>query len=119
MVVEHPDLAALCSALIDLANERGGPDNITVIAARFEGEALPEPGEAEGVGYQVYELPGAETESVDLGSPPTHEPEPAPDLPAPASAAPVATEPAAERPRSLLLFAALFALLAFLLTLLL
>ena len=49
MAAEHADLPALCSALIDLANERGGPDNITVVAARFEGEGLPEPGpEASG-----------------------------------------------------------------------
>lgn len=34
--------AALCAALVSLANERGGPDNVTVIVARFEGEGLPE-----------------------------------------------------------------------------
>jgi protein phosphatase len=50
---EHADLAALCSALIDLANSRGGPDNITVVAARFEGEGLPEDG-TEAVGHQRY-----------------------------------------------------------------
>ncbi len=27
-----------------MANERGGPDNITVIAARFDGDDLPETG---------------------------------------------------------------------------
>ena len=54
---EHPDLPTLCSALIDLANGRGGPDNITVIAVRFEGEALPETDESGGVGYSTYELP--------------------------------------------------------------
>jgi protein phosphatase len=54
---EHRDLPTLCSALIDLANGRGGPDNITVIAARFEGEALPDPKEAGGVGYSTYDLP--------------------------------------------------------------
>jgi Serine/threonine protein phosphatase len=36
------DLAQLCAKLIDLANERGGPDNITAVAVRFEGEALPD-----------------------------------------------------------------------------
>jgi PPM family protein phosphatase len=54
-----PEPPALCSALIDLANERGGPDNITVITALFEGEGLPEPDGAEGVGYQSYQLPQA------------------------------------------------------------
>jgi hypothetical protein len=54
---EHTDLPTLCSALIDLANGRGGPDNITVITARFEGEALPEVAETGAVGYSAYELP--------------------------------------------------------------
>src|SRR4051812_1718551 len=54
---EHADLPALCSALIDLANGRGGPDNITVVTARFEGAGLPEPDEADGVGYSTYQLP--------------------------------------------------------------
>jgi protein phosphatase 2C-like protein len=34
------DLTDACRALIDKANERGGEDNITVIIARFDGEAL-------------------------------------------------------------------------------
>jgi serine/threonine protein phosphatase PrpC len=54
---DHADLPALCSALIDLANERGGPDNITVVTARFEGEGLAEAGETDGVGYSIYQLP--------------------------------------------------------------
>jgi serine/threonine protein phosphatase PrpC len=56
---QYPDPPALCSALIDLANARGGPDNITVVTALFEGEGLPEPDGAEGVGYQTYQLPQA------------------------------------------------------------
>src|SRR3954470_9232824 len=56
---EHADLPALCSALIDLANARGGPDNITVVAARFEGEGLPEANGNEGVGHQRYYLAGS------------------------------------------------------------
>ena len=55
MAREHTDLAALCSALIDLANARGGPDNITVVAARFDGEGLPEANGTEGVGHQTYQ----------------------------------------------------------------
>jgi protein phosphatase len=61
MVARQPELADLCSALIDLANERGGPDNITVVAAHFEGDGLPEPSEAEDVGYAVYHLQEGET----------------------------------------------------------
>jgi serine/threonine protein phosphatase PrpC len=56
---QHPEPPALCSALIDLANARGGPDNITVVTARFDGAGLPEADSAEGVGYQSYELPPA------------------------------------------------------------
>jgi PPM family protein phosphatase len=52
---EHTDLPALCSALIDLANARGGPDNITVVAAHFDGEGLPEANGTDGVGHQTYQ----------------------------------------------------------------
>lgn len=34
------DLAAACTALVELANERGGPDNVTVLAARLHGDGL-------------------------------------------------------------------------------
>ena len=54
---EQGDSQALCAALIDLANARGGPDNITVITARFEGEGLPEAAGDDGVGYRSYQLP--------------------------------------------------------------
>lgn len=67
------DLMELCSRLIELANSRGGPDNITAIAARFTGEGLPvADGQAE-VGHQVYPLTEGEatTEPVPVytGSP--------------------------------------------------
>ena len=42
---EADDPAELCHRLIDLANERGGPDNITVVAARLSGEGLAEAGQ--------------------------------------------------------------------------
>ncbi len=34
------DLTAACRRLVEIANERGGEDNITVIIAKFDGEAL-------------------------------------------------------------------------------
>jgi serine/threonine protein phosphatase PrpC len=37
---QSEDLAAACRRLVEMANERGGEDNITVIAARFDGESL-------------------------------------------------------------------------------
>jgi len=41
-VARLPDLEKLGGELITLANNRGGPDNITVVAARFDGPGLPE-----------------------------------------------------------------------------
>jgi PPM family protein phosphatase len=64
---DYADLAALCSALIDLANSRGGPDNITVVAARFEGEGLPEDG-TEAVGHQRYHLEQVSTPTEPLSA---------------------------------------------------
>jgi serine/threonine protein phosphatase PrpC len=69
---QHADPPALCAALIDLANARGGPDNITVITARFDGDALPEADGVEGVGYQTYQMPGLQGDgaSPTADSPP-------------------------------------------------
>lgn len=41
------DCAALCDRLVTLANRRGGPDNITVVAAHLDGDALEEPNDAD------------------------------------------------------------------------
>jgi protein phosphatase len=54
IVTENPDLAAACAAMIDLANENGGPDNITVITARFDGDGLDVASSADDVGHQAY-----------------------------------------------------------------
>lgn len=56
-VTTEPDLASACSRLIDLANARGGPDNITVVMARLEGSGLGEASEADTVGRKVYDPP--------------------------------------------------------------
>src|SRR5436190_10531818 len=37
---QTPDLKTACRAMINVANERGGEDNITVVLARFDGEGL-------------------------------------------------------------------------------
>jgi protein phosphatase len=107
-VAEHSELPALCSALIDLANERGGPDNITVVAAHFSGQGLPEAAEAEGVGYQVFDLPEGEVEI---------EADEIDEIPAPSAAPPTAPAPAevsflGSRFRGVLLVIAVICLLA-------
>lgn len=55
---------AECSAkLIEYAETAGGHDNITVVVADFEGEALPAPVDGESFGYVQYPLPMADHES--------------------------------------------------------
>ena len=56
VATEQPDLMLVCKTLIDRANENGGPDNITVIAARFDGEGLSQPATGDAVGYRNYPL---------------------------------------------------------------
>jgi len=52
------DLDALCAELIHRANDRGGPDNITVVAARFDGGGLTPPALGDAVGHQAFPLAG-------------------------------------------------------------
>lgn len=70
VINETPDLTSACKQLIDLANENGGPDNITVITARFLGDGLQVPGAADVVGYQPYLSPAEQraTQPVDAAS---------------------------------------------------
>ena len=107
MVATHADLPSLCTSLIDLANERGGPDNITVVAARFDGEGLPEPDGAEDVGYQVYQVPGGDPEDT-LAEPVVRPPVALP-------AVEVVAEPQPGRGRGLLIAIGLLVLAALLL----
>ena len=37
------DITELCRSLVQLANERGGPDNVTVVALKLAGDGLPDP----------------------------------------------------------------------------
>jgi len=70
IVTHGTDLVGICKELIDLANGRGGPDNITCIVARFGG-GLPAPDGSEPLGHQVYPLLDTEstTEPVPVYKP--------------------------------------------------
>ena len=52
------DTTEVCKRLVDRANELGGPDNITVIAVRFDGDALHDRQDSDAVGYNTYPLAG-------------------------------------------------------------
>ncbi len=71
VVTAHPEPADACSELIYMANDRGGPDNITVAIARFTGDALKAPGRDSEPSYLVYQLDealdDAETEEYQIG----------------------------------------------------
>ena len=112
------DLLTACRELIDRANENGGPDNITVIVARFEGDGLLAPEDEESVGHAVFPLPGSTqtvTRERSIDGPtkpfrrrntfalPATESEPAPATPP----VPVATpRPMSRRGRSILFLVA-------------
>ena len=72
------DLKKVCKRLIDRANENGGPDNITVVVARVEGDALAPASTDDALGHQVFAMPGDATPTVPMeafrrhsGTPPT------------------------------------------------
>lgn len=56
VVRQESDLVEVCRRLIDMANSVGGPDNITVIAARFDGEGLESAVATDEVGHRVFPL---------------------------------------------------------------
>jgi protein phosphatase len=75
MATRERNLEQLGSELIELANTRGGPDNITVVLARFDGTGLREPDGTTDPGYQSYDDDEEE-------GPETSPPAPAPPAPA-------------------------------------
>ena len=105
LVRELPDLDALCSRLITMANERGGPDNITVVAVRFEGDGLPAPEKSdEQVGYHAFPSDEIEGEEMPVLRMPARaaepEPEEIPPLPPAPPAPPEIQDPPAPIRRS-------------------
>jgi protein phosphatase len=68
IVSEEDDPMTVCKRLIDRANDAGGPDNITVIVARFDGDGLIAPGATDPVGHRVYPLQtdSGQTPAIEL-----------------------------------------------------
>jgi len=60
------DLDALCETLIARANEQGGPDNITVVAVRFDGDGLASPVAEDAVGHRIFSIGGEEQDTLRL-----------------------------------------------------
>jgi PPM family protein phosphatase len=68
---EDPD--ECCRILIEMANGAGGPDNISVIVAKVDGETLPPPTAADALEYQLWR--------IDPDQPPEPSPEDPPTRP--------------------------------------
>jgi len=56
LVTHKTDLVELCNELVDRANQRGGPDNITVVVVRFGGEGLRAPLLGDQIGHHSYRV---------------------------------------------------------------
>ncbi|HEX5435840.1 MAG TPA: Stp1/IreP family PP2C-type Ser/Thr phosphatase [Gemmatimonadaceae bacterium] len=54
VVAQEEELSAVCARLIAMANDRGGPDNITVVVARFGGGGLSDVAAGDRVGHAAY-----------------------------------------------------------------
>ena len=100
IVTEETDLVSACKRLIDLANENGGPDNITVIAARFDGSRLEPPGTTDEVGHRVFPLPETGQTPAVADAPPVT-PRRTPRTIVPPSTPPEAAAPVPPMPSSL------------------
>ena len=59
IVGQEKDVEGACRRLIELANDNGGPDNITVVIARFDGSGLQPSVTEDEVGHRVFPLPEA------------------------------------------------------------
>jgi serine/threonine protein phosphatase PrpC len=44
----------MCDRLVGMANDRGGPDNVTVLVARIDGDGLEPPSSADAVERRAW-----------------------------------------------------------------
>jgi PPM family protein phosphatase len=63
---QFPDVELFAHQLIDRANDSGGPDNITVVAAQFDGEGLTPPTPLDTVGHQSFPVEGEEDTPITI-----------------------------------------------------
>ena len=63
-------MRAICTRLVGRANALGGHDNITVIAARFDGAALEPTVSSDTFGYTTLPLAGTLNEDAPAAPPP-------------------------------------------------
>ena len=64
VVDEELDLSVACDRLVAMANDQGGPDNITVVAARFEGRGLGVARSSDEVGYREFSAASPPDEGI-------------------------------------------------------
>jgi len=64
ILLAEPDPKKACEILIAKAIEREGPDNISVVVARFEGEGLPEPEANRELGFSIFD-PGVDPDDPE------------------------------------------------------
>ena len=64
ILLDEPDVRKACDRLVARANEHDGPDNITAVVARFDGEGLPEPSPDDEVNFFAYD-PGQDLEDPE------------------------------------------------------
>jgi protein phosphatase len=51
---QSPDCLTMCDRLVGMANDRGGPDNVTVLVARIDGDGLEPPSSADAVERRAW-----------------------------------------------------------------
>jgi protein phosphatase len=70
VVGDGSDLKLACAQLIERANNAGGADNITVVAARFDGDGLAAASDDDEAGYHEFALPTQITLDIEAAGPP-------------------------------------------------